>query len=272
MKDLIPTLPLVIGSFDLIHKQHVKLFNLTKPNKFNILLVVNSPNKIKSFNTLEQRMDNLQYFNPRIIIVLDLSKINVSAKTFCDGFLKIFNPEAIIVGEDFKFGKDAKGNINSLKKEFNLKVVKYDPKYQTKIIKALYEKGQIEEANKLVYLPVLFTSKVKKGKQLGRKLGYPTMNLHFNTTKHVALSDGVYAGISYINNKKYYSAICVKNNKNNMIIESHVIKNYPENFNAYNKEISIQFLSKINMIKNSKSNLKQIVKNNVEKIKKYFNL
>jgi len=38
-------LPLIIGSFDILHKGHKKLFDKVKSNKFNVILISDSINK-----------------------------------------------------------------------------------------------------------------------------------------------------------------------------------------------------------------------------------
>ena len=166
------SLPLIIGCFDVIHKQHKKLFDKVKPNSFNVLLIINSPNKGEYVHPLDLRINIIQQLQPNTIYIFDVNKNNVSAEHFIQNYLIPINPSKIVIGSDFKFGKNLKGDVKLLEKHFIVDVIKYNDKYQTKKIKSMYKNGLVWEANQLLYWPILIKEKVIKCKQEGRKLGF----------------------------------------------------------------------------------------------------
>ncbi|HPB34366.1 MAG TPA: hypothetical protein PLW61_06350 [Caldisericia bacterium] len=81
---------------------------------------------------------------------------------FIDLLLTYLKIKRILVGENFKFGKDRKGNVNFLKKickekEIELIIVneeKYDgEKISSSKIRKLIQKGEIEKANQFLTYP-----------------------------------------------------------------------------------------------------------------------
>ena len=85
--------------------------------------------------------------------------------------------------------------------------------------------------------------RVVGGKQIGRKIGYPTANLYVNS-EYVLPKMGVYAGYVMIDNLRYQSMISVGLNptvKDDRIIsiESHI---FDFDRDIYNKDVSFVFV------------------------------
>ena len=218
-------IPLIIGSFDVLHKGHKEIFDKVKANKFNVLLIYNSPNKQEWFHDPLSRaalirnkykQSNIYWFN--------VERFNVSALNFIHFIVKIFSPSKIIVGSDFKFGKNCVGNVKLLKQYFNVNAIKYNPRYQTKIIKKLYKQGKVIEANKLlIHKTMYLLGQTTKGKGEGKKLCFPTLNmvLEKNQFKFKA---GTYASICSLNNKStHFGATCIYNDKKRQITETFIL-------------------------------------------------
>ena len=273
MKSLkkINRLPLIIGSFDSLHLGHKKLFNKAG-NKFNILLIWTGLTKGKYLNNLTERIKNLDSTNYENLFVFDITKNNFCAKKFIEEYLIMINPSKIIVGSDFKFGKGLDGNINLLKQYFKVVTIKYNPQYQTNKIKQLYELGKINKANILLNHDITFIGKSIQGKQEGRKLGFPTINIVLDRKNKIILLNGIYAGECIINNRSYKSAICIyKNNNNKQLIEIHCLNTKIKN-NFYGKNIIFKlnkFINKFIYVNNTKQ-LKNIIQYNIELVNKYF--
>ncbi len=117
-------------------------------------------------------------------------------KTLCDmnaeDFVKIILRDRmragfVVCGEDFRCGKGASCNADELrllceKYGIGFKSVKLitneenGDKISSRYIRELIENGKLQQANALMNSPYSFVSPVLRGKQLGRTLGFPTIN------------------------------------------------------------------------------------------------
>lgn len=265
-KKRVSSLPLVIGSFDVIHKGHIKIFNYIKKQKFNILLVVNSPKTSSYFSNLNQRIFNLKSLNPNIIYVFDVHKNNLSALNFIEDILNSIQPSVVLVGEDFKFGKNKGGDVQLLQRFLKVKTFKKNIRLQTSLIKQFYLKGQIQNANKKLFLPITYTSTVSKGSQIGRTYNYPTLNLVFKDGNLVLPPNGIYATQLMYKTRKYKGATYVKHFDKCVCIETYAL-NAKLPFNNYGEQANITFLAKLHAPKKcDKGSVSQ--KHQVEKMVK----
>jgi riboflavin kinase / FMN adenylyltransferase len=93
---------------------------------------------------------------------------------------------AVYVGENFRFGCERRGDVLALKKSgqgLGIGVVSA-PRISLKgeavsstRIRTLLEEGQIEAANALLGYAYLIEGVVRRGKRLGRTIGFPTLNV-----------------------------------------------------------------------------------------------
>ena len=113
------------------------------------------------------------------------------------------------MSNNFKFGNKRKGNVNLLKKfskKYDYKLLKINPfRDQGKIISSTgirkcLQTGNLDLANKLLSRTWFIDGRVKKGKKLGRKLGYRTCNIHIKN--YILPKTGTYAVKVLIENKK----------------------------------------------------------------------
>ena len=109
---------------------------------------------------------------------------------------------AITVGENFRVGKNRKGNAAMLQEMglgYGLKVkvapslvLDDSPVSSSRIRQALSE-GEIKGVNEMLGTPYMVFGQVISGKALGRTLGFPTLNFKWNPQARPAF--GVYSGI-----------------------------------------------------------------------------
>lgn len=97
---------------------------------------------------------------------------------------------------------------------------------------------------------------VIKGKEIGRKLGFPTANIEVSAS--LDLNPGVYAGKTSVSGHKYKSAIFVP--RGGKVIESHIIGFSDD---LYGQEIEIEIQEKIREIR--KFNNEEELTNQIEK-------
>ena len=276
---------LLIGNFDGLHSGHQKLFNLAKKYKIKYKLKIGvitfEPmpkmyfNKsIKNFriSNLSQKKSTLQKLGVDFIVIKKFDKkfSKVKSDDFIKDILfKKLSAKYIFVSNNFRFGNKREGDVKRLiksEKIFDFKIVKPKPLalknkvVSSTLIRNLLIKGDLNKANKLLKRKWSIEGIVEKGRQQGKKIGFPTCNIDIKD--YVIAMPGVYAVRVYQGNKKYYlKAIAnlgyrptFKQKK--ILLEVHIF-----NFsgNLYNKHLSVEFIKFIRKEKKFK---------NVEQLKK----
>lgn len=287
---------LSLGFFDAVHKGHHEIIKKT----IELSKQLNAKSTIFTFKNIEseiliKRKKELFTFNKRIQIYEELGIDYViyanATKEFCllepNEFFNIltsnFNILALVVGKDYKFGHLGKGNINTLQKladEKNIKLYTIDllklknhrEKISSSYIKQKLKAGDIEEVNKCLINKYSIESEVVKGKQLGKKIGFPTANFELDIN-NLHLKNGVYISKTKINDKIYNSITNVGNHPTTdnlkANIETHIL-----NFNEdiYGKIIKVTFLKRIREVKkfNSLEELINRIIRDIDISKEYF--
>ena len=280
---------LLIGNFDGLHIGHQKLFKLAKQYKIKYKIKIGVltfdpipkmffDKKLKNFkvSNLNQKINYLKKFKIDFVIIKKFdkkfSKINYS--NFIDRVLfKKLKPKYIFVSNNFRFGNKREGNVSKLKfleKKYNFKVINPKPlKKKNKtisstLIRKLISNGKINIVNRYLGRNWSIEGKVKVGRKMGRKIGFPTCNIELND--YVIAKPGVYAvNILLRNNKKLFKGIANLGyrptfNQKKILLEVHIF-NFSRNL--YNKHLTIEF---INFIRKEKKF------NNIRQLKKQINL
>ena len=179
----------------------------------------------------------------------------MSAKDFFDKQLRdCLRAKSIVVGRDFRFGHHGQGNVALLKQwcaenaiELHVidDVIVDGEKVSSTRIRTLLRSGKIEEANRCLGAPYTIGGKVIHGRQLGRLLGFPTINVQFDP-KMVRPLFGVYAS-SVLHHGEALPGITNIGIKptvdpDNPLIQSetHI---YSEDMDLYDKSVDIQLLA-----------------------------
>lgn len=254
-----------LGNFDGVHKGHQKLMkenikiskakNLTpsvllfKENTKNIL-----NGEIEYLTSLEDKIEILKNLGIECFCLLEFSDKfkDLSPYEFIEEILyKKLNTKYVIVGDNYRFGKMAKGDIKTLKKyeedfAYKTKVVDFELD-EGKIINStdirqMVREGKIEKANKDLGHPFKMQGKVIKGAQRGRLLNFPTANLK-PSFKYVTAKSGVYFTRVNIDRNIYYALTDIGTNptfeNKKMKIETYIMDFSKD---IYGKNISIEFL------------------------------
>jgi riboflavin kinase/FMN adenylyltransferase len=152
---------------------------------------------------LEQKADVLRKVGVDVVITQDFTRAfaRIEAEAFL-GYLKRKLPAlaAVYVGENFRFGRGRRGDVNTLVesgREAGVAVVSVArlrrngrPISSTRI-RELLTKGEMAEAGRLLGYTYFCQGTVQAGRKLGRKLGFPTLNIPWEPEARPAL--GVYA-------------------------------------------------------------------------------
>ena len=270
---------ILIGNFDGLHLGHQKLFQLAKSykKKYNLKIgVVNFDPMPKMFFNKKLKNFRLSNIDQKIKLLSNLKVDFVITKKFDKKFskTKAFNfisqilnkklgSKFIFVSNNFRFGNKREGDVKLLKKYeqlFNYKVVKPEPLIKSKkivsssLIRNFLEKGLLDKANNLLKRNWAIQGVVKKGRQVGKKIGFPTCNIDIGD--YVLAKPGVYAvKVLRKNSNKYLKGIANLGyrptfNEKKLLLEVHLF-----NFsgNLYNKLLSVEFLKFIRKEKKFKN-------------------
>lgn len=215
-----------------------------------------------------------------LFVKFDYEFANIDAREFIKILKNNLNAEVLACGFNYSFGKKGKGNIQvlqKLKNEFNYdlhvmdRVTYHNHIVSSSIIRKKIETGKISEANILLGYKLFYTGIVKKGKMLGRHLGFPTANIEI--IENSCLKNGVYITNTYISGKIYHS---VSNVGYNPTVGNNVrnIETYILDFDddLYGKEIKIEFIEFVREEKRFESveELKKRVIKDINSARKYF--
>ena len=287
---------ILIGNFDGVHIGHQKLFKLANnyKKKFNLNIGVLTfepmPKMFFNKNIQNFRISNI---NQKNIILKNLGVDFVITKKFDKKFSKIksdffikeilskkFAAKYIFVSNNFKFGNKREGDVNQLikyEKIYDYKIVKPKPlTLRQKVISSTYirsllEKGDLKKTNKLLGRNWSIEGIVQKGRQEGKKIGFPTCNIDIKD--YVIAMPGVYAvKVKQKKSNKPLKAIANLGyrptfNQKKILLEVHIF-----NFsgNLYNKYLSVEFIKFIRKEKkfNNVNQLRKQIQNDLKIAKK----
>ena len=287
---------ILIGNFDGIHKGHQKLFSLAKEykkkysKKIGVLTFDPMPkmffnNKLKNFriSCLEQKIRHFNNLNVDFVInkKFDQKFSKMKSIFFIKEILgKKLKPKFIFVSNNFRFGNNREGNVSQLIKfetQCGYKVVKPQPLLVNKrvasssLIRDFLQKGKLEKANKILNRNWSIYGKVQKGRQIGKKIGFPTANIDIKD--YVLACPGVYAvRVKKPNKNIYFKGIANLGyrptfNGKKILLEVHLF-----NFsgNLYNKYLTVEFKKFIRKEKKFKNidQLRKQIKTDILKAKK----
>lgn len=254
---------IALGFFDSVHLGHKKVIEKTieLAKKHNVKPAVFSfkDNVKKVFGiddgqvfTTEERKNIFDCLGVKNYYFAPASKnfLSMGRLKFLHFLEKKFKVVGYCCGDDYRFGKGAKGDADFLQQYalksgkvfYRVSEVLYENKrISTTLIKTNLLDGNIEYVNKLLGMPYFVSGTVFSDRGVGNKIGYPTLNLNFDSRKSL-LKQGVYAGHVYINGKEYKAIINYGNrptfNLDKTLIEAHVID---FNGNLYGQTIIIYF-------------------------------
>ena len=297
LKD-IPTPPdncaVAIGNFDGIHQGHRKILNALiqeakNDNLYPLLLTFHphpakilAEKRIELIQTIEQRLNEIKKFGVQMTVVLsfDSSFAHTSSEEFIRTIiLKKLRAKKVIVGDNFRFGRNREGDVTKLRElayRYGFSVCSIPPVtvqdsvVSSSLIRKFLHLGEIEKANTLLGKPYEIEGTVIRGKSRGKRLGFPTANIH-------PLNDiappGVFISKTEIGSKMYPSITHVGSkptfNEKDVMIESFII-DYDNSL--YKKKLRVLFLKKIRDEKkfNTPESLSRQIRKDLEQTLSYF--
>jgi riboflavin kinase / FMN adenylyltransferase len=194
-----------IGTFDGVHLGHREVIRgadtvLTfDPHPLSVIHPEATPKLISTFPVRRDLIAGLGV-EELVVIPFDKSFSEQSAEDFVQHvLLDRLGAVAVSVGENFRFGKGARGTPEFLsgRDEFETRVVPLveaaGETVSSSHIRGLVAAGEVDQAAEFLGGPFLFEGEVVPGDKRGRELGMPTANL-VPDDAYVTPGHGVYAG------------------------------------------------------------------------------
>jgi riboflavin kinase/FMN adenylyltransferase len=243
-----------IGTFDGVHLGHREVIRgadtvLTfDPHPLAVIHPEATPKLISPLPVKRDLIASLGVAE-MVVIPFDRSFSEESAEEFVqDVLIDRLGAASVSVGENFRFGKGARGTSEFLRSydEFETRVVPLvevaGETVSSSHIRGLIAAGDVAQAAEFLGEPFLFEGEVVSGDRRGRELGVPTANL-VPDDAYVAPGHGVYAAAA----EGYPTAVNVGvrptfESGRGLLVEAHLIGFEGD---LYGKQLRIAFLERM---------------------------
>ena len=218
------------GMFDGVHEGHARLMRtaneLAALHDLTSVVYTFSSHPMATFAPdrvppqLETRSEKVRTIaqlgvDVAVLRPFDRAYAALSPEEFVRSFAEALHPRHVVIGFNYSFGCKGAGKAEDmirLCKAFGFEThvvpeVQIDglPVSSTRIRAAVGE-GDMEEAEKLLGRPYALCGVVEHGKQLGRRLDFPTANLRWDRSKALP-PKGVYAALAFVRGTWYMAAV-----------------------------------------------------------------
>jgi riboflavin kinase / FMN adenylyltransferase len=243
-----------MGFFDGVHVGHREVIDdadtaLTfDPHPLHVIHPEAEPKLIMPFQIKRDVIEGLGV-EELVVIPFDRSFSEIEAEEFCERILSgALGAERVSVGENFRFGKRARGDPGLLSShdEFETRVVPLievdGETVSSSRIRALLAAGDVEAAMRCLGAPFLFEGTVVEGDRRGRELGFPTANL-VPPDDLVCPGHGVYA--AFANGMPAAVNIGVRptfETGRGVLVETYLID---EEIELYGKSLRLAFIARL---------------------------
>jgi riboflavin kinase/FMN adenylyltransferase len=289
-----------LGNFDGLHVGHMALINtLTNEARINGLHSI-----IYTFTKHPENILRKKLFTPllttvgkRIRLLEGTSLDYLYFDEFDENFSRL-KPEnfvrevlldrlgarLVVAGFNYRFGYMGQGDVNLLRelgRKYNFKVIVIPPvKVDNEVvsstaIREYVAKGDMESVFRLLGRHYSITGEVMDGKRLGRRIGFPTANLH--PEEYLVMPhNGVYITKTLYNGEFYSSLTNIGLNPTfgdiaRISAETHIL-NFDKDI--YRSSIEVFFLKKLRNEKKFKNaeELSAQIRKDVQAAKEFFDL
>lgn len=278
-----------IGDFDGVHLGHQQVILAAVNNRYGYTPAVytfetNCKNaRVITDNTTKEKL--IKELGIEQVIFNDFEQIKkLSPEQFIKEILiDKYGIGTVVCGADFRFGRNASGDTEELKKlgkkyKLKVKIVKeFDfagKKLSSSSIREMLESGDMESAARALGHRYSVMGTVVHGKHLGQQNDAPTVNIDICQNALIP-AYGVYITKIEIDGQKYHSVSNIgvrpsieKSKTPN--IETHILD---FNQSIYGKQISVEFIKMIRpeiKFKNQQM-LFEHINNDIQMAKAYFN-
>jgi riboflavin kinase/FMN adenylyltransferase len=206
-----------VGNFDGVHRGHEKMLTevARRARELDVpsVVVTFDPHPLKILHpegappmiqTLRQREESIEACGIEALVVIPFTRdfSLIPAEEFArELFVRRLKAREVKVGERFVFGRGKAGDVALLTRigaeagflvEGIADVSDEKGVISSTRIRAALAAGDVDLAGKLLARPYAMDGLVAKGDRMGRKIGFPTINLR--SENELCPRDGVYAG------------------------------------------------------------------------------
>ena len=270
-----PACALSIGNFDGVHRGHRALLKelvAGAREKDLVSCVLTFEPHPKEFFSPEQAPPRILNLRDKLAALAKLGIDRVVVEHFNSAFARLspeefvseiivkrLNTKWILIGDDFCYGAKRAGNFASLKaagEKYGFEVssiqtiLEDGERISSSALRAALANGDMKQAEKLLGRPYGISGHVIHGQQLGRQLGFPTLNLavanHLHhrkpattgifTAQVLGLSDKPLPGVASLGVRPTVE------DKGRVLLETHIF-DYQQD--VYGKIITVELLEKI---------------------------
>lgn len=218
------------GMFDGVHEGHARLMRtaneLAALHDLTSVVYTFSSHPMATFAPdrvppqLETRSEKVRTIaqlgvDVAVLRPFDRAYAALAPEEFVRSFAEALHPRHVVIGFNYSFGCKGAGKAEDmirLGKVFGFEThvvpevqIGGLPVSSTRIRAAVGE-GDMEEAEKLLGRPYALCGVVEHGKQLGRRLDFPTANLCWDRSKALP-PKGVYAALAFVRGTWYMAAV-----------------------------------------------------------------
>jgi len=277
---------ITIGKFDALHAGHRRLISKTvelasQNGLSSVLLSIVRSNPIGYLLSFDEKKEILSDtgLDYSMSYHLDDHFASISAEWFIEEILqRRLKCQSVVAGEDFRFGYERRGSVDTLKAagiSVNvIPTVKFDVlPSSSENIRRLVLGCAFDAAATLLGYRYFVSGTVEQGNKLGRKIGFPTVNVLPQAEKLLP-PDGVYLTRTITLNGEFKSITNIgKNptvNGNSRKVETHLLDFDKE---LYSQQIKIEFFKKIRDEKkfDSINKLKSQIEEDIRKVSQCVN-
>lgn len=256
---------LSLGKFDGVHRGHEELIaRLMDYKKQGLKAAVFTfdipPKKLtenQNYRLLTTNEEKCEIFQERGVDYLLQCPFTpeimcMEPEDFVEWLVRSLHVKSIVVGKDFHFGHNRRGDyrlLEQLSSRLGYELIVVDKlQYRGRDISSSYVReeileGNLETANELLGYPFFVRSEVIHGRQLGRTLGIPTINMELPAEKllppkgvyvtRVQLGEHTYTGVTNVGQKP------TVNHNHKVGVETHILDYEGD---LYGRTLSVSFL------------------------------
>ncbi len=286
-----------IGNFDGVHLGHQRIITQLlkvatetglpavvvtfEPHPQEFFLPEDAPARLMRLREKTEYMDKLGV--DRILcLYFDQRLASLSAKDFVEEILiEKLDVRHLIIGEDFRFGRDRRGDVAMLKEYgrkhlFEIEIAATCEHGQRRIssswVREVLAAGDMETASELLGRPYSMSGRVVHGDKRGRDLGYPTLNI--NLHRRVSPVTGIFVSVVYGLQEEGLPSVTSIGTRpvfsgENLLLETHIL-DYDRNI--YGSYVTVALLQKLRpeeMFESIEA-LRRQMENDIVDAKNYF--